>query len=43
MKYFKGFNISQISHELKITRYEIEKMLNSSLEFFREKIKEISK
>lgn len=43
MKYFKGFNISQISNELKITRHEIEKMLNSSLEFFREKIKEICK
>lgn len=41
MKYFKNFNISQISQNLKITRYEIEKMLSSSLEFLREKMKEI--
>ena len=43
MKYFKDFNISQISQNLKITRYEIEKTLSSSLEFLKEKIKEICK
>lgn len=43
MRYFKDFTISQISNELSITRYEINKMLNSSIVFLREKIKEICK
>jgi RNA polymerase sigma factor (sigma-70 family) len=43
MKYFKGLKISKISRILGLTRYEIQKKLDSGLDFFKKKIKEICK
>jgi RNA polymerase sigma factor (sigma-70 family) len=43
MKYFKDLKTSQIANDLKMTRYEINKLLNSGLDFLKEKIKEICK
>lgn len=43
MRFFKDLKISQISDDLSLTRYEITKLLNSGLEFLRNRIIEICK
>ncbi|MCK4944320.1 MAG: sigma-70 family RNA polymerase sigma factor [Candidatus Aminicenantes bacterium] len=43
MRFFKDLRISQIANDLRMTRYEINKLLNSGLDFLRNKIREICK